>query len=173
MLFRSVQARLSINQESLFIKGILFDTIKDTRFIDLAVLQPHGLEGVKELVAGDAIFCHHFQPMEQSTVEILARTLMCDLILEGDKPPLRASPPSERSIFDLREGYTYQTHYIEDRVLIITERGYMGLAPTDTQRGDVVCVLEGLEMPLVMRWRELDGWWEMIGAAYCTLFDKY
>jgi hypothetical protein len=37
------------------------------------------------------------------------------------------------------------------RSLILSETGYIGLAPTDAKPGDVICVIRGYHMPVVLR----------------------
>jgi hypothetical protein len=51
------------------------------------------------------------------------------------------------------------------RCFVTTGDGYVGLAPTGTQVGDVVCVLLGSHLPLVLR-PAGDGTWEVVGTAF-------
>lgn len=50
------------------------------------------------------------------------------------------------------------------RRLITTCKGYVALAPADTRKGDVVCILFDCHVPLVLRPR--DDHYEMIGESY-------
>ncbi|XTI91516.1 hypothetical protein V2W45_1189252, partial [Cenococcum geophilum] len=42
--------------------------------------------------------------------------------------------------------------------------GYVGLAPRGTMQGDVVAILEGGNVPFVLRQKDL--FWEVVGACY-------
>jgi hypothetical protein len=48
--------------------------------------------------------------------------------------------------------------------LITTSKGYIGLAPSSTERGDKVCVLLGCKVPLILR--PIDDYFQVIGDAY-------
>jgi len=50
------------------------------------------------------------------------------------------------------------------RRLIVSEKSITGLAPWDTEVGDVICVLLGCRIPVILR--EKNGKWELIGEAY-------
>lgn len=53
------------------------------------------------------------------------------------------------------------------RSLIITEKGFIGVAPMDTRPGDVVCVVRGYHMPIVIRPVEAkQGVYRLIGNSY-------
>jgi len=53
------------------------------------------------------------------------------------------------------------------RSLIITEKGFIGVAPMDTRPGDVVCVVRGYHMPIVIRPMEAkQGVYRLIGNSY-------
>ncbi|PPQ91384.1 hypothetical protein CVT25_004151 [Psilocybe cyanescens] len=52
-----------------------------------------------------------------------------------------------------------------ERAFIITDRGFLGMAPDESRPGDVVCVLQGGEVPFVLRPQENDCW-ELIGECY-------
>lgn len=51
------------------------------------------------------------------------------------------------------------------RSFVSTEKGYLGLAPSGTRKGDVLCVLRGGDVPFVLREKE-NGYWELVGEAY-------
>lgn len=52
-----------------------------------------------------------------------------------------------------------------ERSFIITDHGFLGMAPDDSKPGDVVCVFQGGEVPFVLRPKENDQW-ELIGECY-------
>lgn len=51
------------------------------------------------------------------------------------------------------------------RSFIITQKGYLGLAPRQTMPDQYVCVLRGGNVPFVLNQREY-GYWELIGESY-------
>jgi hypothetical protein len=63
------------------------------------------------------------------------------------------------------EAYLYGIDRSEDRKLIATKLGMIGLAPEDVRIGDNLCVIRGLNMPFVIRKRE-QGDWTLVGACY-------
>jgi hypothetical protein len=50
------------------------------------------------------------------------------------------------------------------RRLVTTRKGYLALAPQETERGDLLCVLYGGQLPLVLR--QSGSCFELIGEAY-------
>lgn len=55
-------------------------------------------------------------------------------------------------------------HATRDRRLVFTSNGYIGLAPTEAETGDMVCVLFGGETPFILR--PMDEHWLLIGDCY-------
>jgi hypothetical protein len=47
---------------------------------------------------------------------------------------------------------------------VTTEKGYFGMAPEQTRRGDVVCILLGGRLPVILR--PVGQHWEFIGECY-------
>lgn len=50
------------------------------------------------------------------------------------------------------------------RRLAISDKGYVGLVPTCTQRGDAIAILFGCPVPVILR--KHDDWYEFIGTCY-------
>ena len=48
---------------------------------------------------------------------------------------------------------------------IETESGYLGLAPPGTKPGDVLCVVEHLDVPIVLRMTEEGDYFLFVGTA--------
>jgi hypothetical protein len=48
---------------------------------------------------------------------------------------------------------------------MISERGYVGLAPKETQPGDLLCVLRGAETPFILR-QIRDEFCSLVGEVY-------
>lgn len=71
-------------------------------------------------------------------------------------------PPAE----DL-EGYlSYAYMYASGRTLILSEEGYLGLAPSASSVGDLICVLYGCHAPVILRPSEDSNLHTLIGDAY-------
>ncbi len=49
--------------------------------------------------------------------------------------------------------------------LLFTHNGFIGMAPRDTRKGDIVCLLLGCSVPVVLRER-IEGGYELVGEAY-------
>jgi hypothetical protein len=52
------------------------------------------------------------------------------------------------------------------RRFVITERGYLGLAPDQARKGDVVAVLYGGELPMILRPLDQIGEFQLVGESY-------
>ncbi|KAL8922486.1 MAG: hypothetical protein Q9172_003551 [Xanthocarpia lactea] len=52
-----------------------------------------------------------------------------------------------------------------NRRVIMTERGRLGLVPAETRHSDMVCVMDGVDVPLVLRKND-SGTYVLIGEAY-------
>ncbi|KAG9235102.1 heterokaryon incompatibility protein-domain-containing protein [Amylocarpus encephaloides] len=55
------------------------------------------------------------------------------------------------------------------RRLAVTNKGYIGMAPSRAQQGDAVCILHGCNLPILLRPRG-DGSFELIGEYYLDGF---
>jgi hypothetical protein len=56
------------------------------------------------------------------------------------------------------------------RRLFITEKGYMGLGPSDAEKGDTVAVILGCNVPVIIR--EKESKWNFVGESYvCGIMD--
>jgi len=53
--------------------------------------------------------------------------------------------------------------------LVVTQQGYVGMAPREARKGDLVCVLLGYSVPAVLR-RQDGGTFELIGECYMQGF---
>ncbi|KAI3335857.1 HET-domain-containing protein [Ustulina deusta] len=53
-----------------------------------------------------------------------------------------------------------------NRALIITMRGFLGLAPFNAQLGDVVAILHGSKVPFVLRKDDKNGLYSLLGESY-------
>lgn len=51
------------------------------------------------------------------------------------------------------------------RSFVVTERGFLGLAPRDVRSGDVVCVVRGSQKPLILRPLP-HGRYQLVGECY-------
>ena len=56
---------------------------------------------------------------------------------------------------------------IEDKVMLITERGYLGLGQEGSQAGDVICILLGGETPFMLRQSQVhEGRFQFLSECY-------
>lgn len=75
---------------------------------------------------------------------------------------LRSRKPA-KTLDDLRISFTAA---LKNRRFAVTESGYFGLVPRGTVHGDQVCVLEGINVPFVLREAEGDDNFELVGECY-------
>ncbi|TGO08957.1 hypothetical protein BTUL_0184g00040 [Botrytis tulipae] len=54
---------------------------------------------------------------------------------------------------------------LRNQRLLVTESGYIGYVPNETRRGDTICILYGMDVPVVLRQNQ-DGTFELIGPCY-------
>ncbi|KAF7919348.1 uncharacterized protein EAE97_011680 [Botrytis byssoidea] len=54
---------------------------------------------------------------------------------------------------------------LRDQRLLVTASGYIGFVPNETKRGDKICILYGMDVPVVLR-KNQDGTYELIGPCY-------
>ena len=95
----------------------------------------------------------------QSCVEVFWRTILADQWHQGKR--IDHEDPQEpvivpQSMEEDREQWhspTLLSHlrYLEGRQLVVTERGYLGLAPLQADRNDVIAIVPGGAVPYVLR----------------------
>jgi len=102
-----------------------------------------------------------------SMVEAFIRTVVVDT----DANFQRLTPAKYEAFWDVDVSLplawsleAYALTFATNRRLIITENGYIGLAPIHCKLGDQVCVLHGCSVPLVLR--EGHGVVKLVGEAY-------
>jgi hypothetical protein len=87
----------------------------------------------------------------------------------GRNPYTQQQLRSDRALSKLRyQAQEYQAlmlRWMTERAFIITDRGFMGLGPSYTQPGDIVCVLRGGSVPFVLRPLEGD-YYQFVGECY-------
>ncbi|KAF2674498.1 hypothetical protein BT63DRAFT_449489 [Microthyrium microscopicum] len=64
----------------------------------------------------------------------------------------------------------WETVTILERRLLVTEHGYIGMAPLRAKKGDMVCILFGCSVPVVLRLTDDDGSFTFIGECYLDGF---
>ncbi len=86
-------------------------------------------------------------------------------IMIGRKPS--SFSPRTRQKMDMVVGSFVGTvaEALNKRAFIITERGFLGVAPEMAREGDAVCILQGGCMPFVLRPKG-DDQWEFVGECY-------
>jgi hypothetical protein len=75
---------------------------------------------------------------------------------------LRSRKPA-KTLEDLRVSFTAA---LRNRRFAVSERGYFGLVPRGTVAGDRVCVLEGINVPFVLRKAPEENAFELVGECY-------
>ncbi|KAH8892930.1 HET-domain-containing protein, partial [Thozetella sp. PMI_491] len=76
------------------------------------------------------------------------------------------------------EGFSYRvrdvtTKHTMDRRLLTTDRGYVGMAPRRTRKGDLICVLYGCSVPVILHKVSQEGdreAYELVGECYLDGF---
>jgi len=57
--------------------------------------------------------------------------------------------------------------YTRERMFAVTKKGYMGLVPPFSEKGDAVCIIPGAQVPFLLRARGGDGKrWQLVGESY-------
>jgi hypothetical protein len=67
---------------------------------------------------------------------------------------------------DLEEYLSYAYMYASGRTMILSKGGYIGLAPSSTSVGDLICVLYGCHAPVILRPSKDSDLHTLIGDAY-------
>lgn len=57
------------------------------------------------------------------------------------------------------------------RRLLMTEQGYIGMAPAEARKGDKICLLLGRRVPVLLRKRE-EGGYELVGDVYVQTMSE-
>jgi hypothetical protein len=143
------------------------------------------LQAIKPSQGGPLIQC----PQRQSLTEAYCRTLIADFFqdaFEFSRPRLPTITDAINfltTMWSKKPGLSddkvwshasaaYSREFsgaLEGRSFIHTDGGYIGLAPTGTQIGDIVCILLGSHYPLVLRpAADANGrrTWLVVGACY-------
>lgn len=104
-----------------------------------------------------------------SNLEAFEHTLCADIDPETERRPGSVELPrnfdgtfDRHMLYKLMHSHRYTTR----RKLAITEKGYIVLAPPETERGDLVCVLYGGQMPFILRSGIRSEQYELIGETY-------
>jgi hypothetical protein len=87
---------------------------------------------------------------------------MATMVLLTQNPPVNAAKDV------MRKGLPFQMAlnvWVCDRVFCRTKNGYMGMAPSGSADGDIVCAFMGARTPFVNR-HQTDGFFQLIGACY-------
>lgn len=177
----SADVDFSADPNIMTVKGILVDTIKDSQiqgvdadfdYLYTSAKQEPWVswsihEIVKNLEKKPSIVRHHGETVLQAVL----KTLIADRHPETGKRRHELKlrhikqhlwPKSE----DL-EGYlSHAQMFTQGRTLILSKDGYVGLAPSLTAVGDLICVLHGCHAPVILRAAENSVHHTLIGDAY-------
>jgi heterokaryon incompatibility protein (HET) len=78
---------------------------------------------------------------------------------------------SEIDLFDL-SSYELFLSRLRDTILkrkrrlLVTERGYVGMAPPRAKKGDLICILLGCSVPVLLRRYSSEGLYQFVGECY-------
>ncbi|MCJ1230814.1 hypothetical protein MMC12_007488 [Toensbergia leucococca] len=125
-----------------------------------------------------ATYCPQPYPTGEPMNEVYKRTLVVNRAPEGGEASLQYVETQYGSLISFLRGQMacmdfaafHERHsqllqgLAEGRVLILTKRGYLGLAPWGTRIGDSVCVLLGMPTPTILR-SEFDHF-KLVGECY-------
>ena len=85
---------------------------------------------------------------------------------DGRPPPVSGIKSSIKLLALALESSGYIERRIQNRRFIVSKRlKYMGLCNTHTEEGDVIVVLDGMEVPLILRKGADDDFYTVIGEA--------
>lgn len=93
-------------------------------------------------------------------------TIRKDHVRDVKQPPER---PCQKEGTFLRRFHTATAPHAWNMRLVVTKQGYVGLAPRDARKGDLVCILSGYSVPAVLRRKE-DGSFQFVGESYMQGF---
>ena len=116
--------------------------------------------------------------------EAYLRTLLTDRVTTGTRIDVHISlilslkddpesSPSDEEPFldDEKQGFLIPSYYnrameqsVSNRRLMISSKGYIGLAPHESQHDDIICILFGCSVPIVLR--KVDEHYVYIGECY-------
>jgi Heterokaryon incompatibility protein (HET) len=170
------------NPEVLSAQGILIDTVKNNRlqasdsefdYLYTSAKEEPWLSWdihdiVKRLEGEPTIV----RPEGETILKAVLRTLIADRHPETGK---RRHEIKLRRIMrhlwpkaeDLEGFLSHTQMFAVGRTLVLSENGYIGLAPSETETGDKICVMYGCHAPVVLRKRS-DG-----ADAYILVGDAY
>ncbi|KAK3344559.1 hypothetical protein B0H65DRAFT_463792 [Neurospora tetraspora] len=64
-----------------------------------------------------------------------------------------------------------ENNHFRNHTLITTDLGYFGIAHTDTQVGDVICVIFGCLSPIILRPLPAENVFQVVGSCYIHGFS--
>ncbi|KAI1307194.1 HET-domain-containing protein [Xylaria venustula] len=135
-------------------------------FIKMEYEYPTGEE--KAVVAGILLEANQ-RHSEYNVTSIWENTLSRDLLFEPELPAL--SPGADivgeamwrRRLHDPK-GFANMCRAVAGRLLAFTDQGYAGLVPDTAKDGDKICILQGFNVPYVLR--QVGEHYTLIGDAY-------
>jgi hypothetical protein len=120
----------------------------------------------------------------QSFEEAFARTMVCNMTSTGERvaPDISKSYEAYMEVLDMfsqkrlaknidelmLKAFPFENAtaaWVSDRVFCRTRRGYMGMIPSVSAKGDVVCAFLGGRASFIIR-PKADGFFQLIGACY-------
>ncbi|EOA89264.1 uncharacterized protein SETTUDRAFT_105082 [Exserohilum turcica Et28A] len=99
-----------------------------------------------------------------------------DVILEAESSPpgiLRRKEPENGTYYNVDGFLESVLNWANEGRFVITERGYMGIAPAVTQVGDLCAIIFGCSMPCMLRPTGPERYYNFVGASFVTGKEKY
>jgi hypothetical protein len=81
----------------------------------------------------------------------------------------RGQAPKDTSTQEIDDALVYFSKVkgvCMNRTVVVTDRGFYGLAPLLTAPGDVACILVGVDVPFILRPRRDAGVLRLLGESY-------
>ncbi len=181
---RSVRFRILHNNE-LHLSGKLFDTVTRAGTVHLSYKNRLRGKDYRDRVQAwftesnlVATHCPQPYPIGEPVGEVYKQTLIVGKTGSGSEASASYNDDRYRmwtkrlqgSLAPADFGLFYEDEpelllkLAEGRTLILTEIGYLGLAPLGTQVGDTVCVLQGVPMPIILR--PSSSYFKLVGECY-------
>lgn len=145
------------------------------------------IQAMRELIAGQHLehssyiaggsfidACHFlfYRDIRKDVLDYSGTTDHEALQIEEDKKLLMSvlvlptlSSHSSRALLEIAYKTLLPSPYVYNRSLILTEDGYVGLAPNVVEVGDEVCILLGCDAPILLR-SSGDACFKVVGEGY-------
>jgi hypothetical protein len=159
VIFRSLEFRTTANYSSMMLSGFVLDVVGD---VDLPSQNGY--------VPEDWLRRGNWDDLSQEPPDEFWRTLIADRSMDGGFAPAYGARAVHLSVIRTRSGGHLNTMelvnspsfiisqffkrvqgVIWNKSLMRSEKGGLGLVRTDVQKGDLICIIYGCNVPVVLR----------------------